>query len=218
MVKERAMPVKRQKKKQKPTTSRAVKKSSRTEVEPMLPDGDLIPDIGRILRRLRAQHKLTVREAAERSGLSTSFLHAVERGESDISLGRLARLAAIFGYDLGSFLGFTTRLSEPNFVSKTDRHLIDRGRGIHYESLPLPGIEFELEVVDFAPRSSFRTELSHEGIDVIYVVQGNLVLVFGREFPMSAGDCCVYAAGYSHKVRNDTDQSARIIAFTSGRM
>jgi transcriptional regulator with XRE-family HTH domain len=168
---------------------------------------------------LRAQHKLTVREAAERSGLSTSFLHAVERGESDISLTRLARLAAIFGYDLGSFLGFTTRLSEPNFVGKRDRHLIDRGKGIHYESIPLPGIGFELEVVDFAPRTSFRTELAHEGIDVVYVVQGNVVLFFNdRDFPMSAGDCCVFAAGYAHKLRNDSNENARVVAFTSGRM
>jgi transcriptional regulator with XRE-family HTH domain len=210
------MPVKSEKKK--PATHVA-KKTARAEVEPKIADDNLIPDVGLILRRLRAQHKLTVREAAERSGLSTSFLHAVERGESDISLTRLARLAAIFGYDLGSFLGFTTRLSEPNFVGKSDRRSIDRGRGIHYESIPLPGLGFELEVVDFAPRTRFRTDLAHEGIDVVYVIEGTVVLSFnGRDFRMSAGECCVFAAGYAHKLRNDSDEAARVVAFTSGRM
>lgn len=182
-------------------------------------DENLIPNVGQILRRLRRQHKLSVRQVAERSHLSHSFLHAVERGESDISLGRLARLARVFGYDIGSFLGFTTRLSKPNFIAKNDRSLIDRGRGVRYESLRLPGIEFELEAVEFAPHCGFRNELSHEGIDVVYCTHGNLVLVFnGDDYPMKAGDCCAFSAAYPHKVRNDSTKTGAIIAFTSGRM
>jgi transcriptional regulator with XRE-family HTH domain len=182
-------------------------------------DANLIPNVGQILRRLRRQHKLSVRQVAERSNLSHSFLHAVERGESDISLGRLARLARVFGYDIGSFLGFTTRLSQPNFVGKNDRSLINRGQGVRYESLRLPGIEFELEAVEFAPRSSFRNELSHEGIDVVYCTHGKLVVVFnGNDYPMEAGDCCVFSAAYPHKLRNDSNKAAAVISFTSGRM
>lgn len=183
------------------------------------PDTNLIPNIGQILRRLRAQHGLSVKEVAERSGLSHSFLHAVERGESDIALGRLARLAHVFGYDIGSFLGFTSRLSQPNFVGKEQRALINRGKGVRYESLRLPGIEFELESVELAPHSAFRNELSHEGIDVVYCMRGNAVLVFnGTDYPMSEGDCCVFSAGYPHKVRNDSNKSAALLSFTSGRM
>jgi transcriptional regulator with XRE-family HTH domain len=183
------------------------------------PDANLIPNVGQILRRLRAQHRLSVREVAQRSGLSHSFLHAVERGESDISLGRLARLAHVFGYDIGSFLGFTSRLSEPNFVGKDQRALINRGKGVRYESLRLPGIEFELESVELSPRSGFRNELSHEGIDVVYCTRGNVVLVFnGTDYPMSEGECCVFSAGYPHKVRNDSNKSAALLSFTSGRM
>jgi transcriptional regulator with XRE-family HTH domain len=183
------------------------------------PDAKLIPNVGQILRRLRAQHGLSVREVAERSGLSHSFLHAVERGESDISLGRLARLARVFGYDIGSFLGFTSRLSQPHFVSKEQRALINRGKGVRYESLRLPGIEFELESVELAPRSGFRNALSHEGIDVVFCTRGSVVLVFnGTDYPMTEGDCCVFSAGYPHKVRNDSAKSAAVVSFTSGRM
>jgi transcriptional regulator with XRE-family HTH domain len=182
-------------------------------------DANLIPNVGQILHRLRRQHKLTVREVAERSGLSYSFLHAIERGESDISLGRLARLAEVFGYDIGSFLGFTTRLSRPNFIGKDSRTLINRGKGVRYESLRLPGIEFELEVVEMAPRSAFRNEMSHEGIDVVYCTRGNVVLSFnGTDYPMKEGDCCVFSAGYPHRIRNDSAKSAALISFTSGRM
>jgi transcriptional regulator with XRE-family HTH domain len=182
-------------------------------------DQNLIPNVGQILRRFRKQHKLSIRQVAERSELSQSFLHAVEHGESDISLGRLVRLARVFGYDIGSFLGFTTRLSKPNFIGRHDRSLVDRGKGVRYESLRLPGIEFELETVEFAPRSAFRNELSHEGIDVIYCTRGELVLVFnGTDYAMGAGDCCVFSAAYPHKIRNDSKETSALIGFTSGRM
>lgn len=181
-------------------------------------DENLMPNIGQVLRRLRRQHRLSIRQVAERADLSLSFLQAVEQSKSDISLGRLARLARVFGYDIGSFLGLTTRLAKPNFVGTDNRSLINRGRGVRYESHRLPGTEFELEVVEFAPRSSFRDELSHEGIEVIYCTHGKLVLVFnGDDYPLEAGECCVFPAAYPHKVRNDSNRIGAIIALASGQ-
>lgn len=178
-----------------------------------------LPDVGRILQRLREQRGVTVRELAEKSELSESFIRAVERGESDISLGRVARLARFFEYDLGSFLGFTSKLSHPKFVGKEGRAAINRGRGITYEALHLPGIDLDLVLVELAPNSKFKNELSHEGIDVVYVTQGDVVLVVdGIDYPMTEKECCVFSAGYRHRVRNDSRKPASIISITTGRM
>ncbi|HLI95153.1 MAG TPA: cupin domain-containing protein [Candidatus Baltobacteraceae bacterium] len=178
-----------------------------------------IPDVGRILQRLREQHNVTVRELSEKSDLSESFIRAVERGESDISLGRVARLARFFEYDLGSFLGFTSQLSHPKFVGKESRAIINRGRGIKYEALHLPGIDLDLVIVDMAPHSKFKDERSHEGIDVVYVTQGDVVVVVdGVDYPMREKECCVFSAGYRHRVRNDSAHPASLISITTGRM
>jgi transcriptional regulator with XRE-family HTH domain len=178
-----------------------------------------VPDVGKILQRLREQRNVTVRELAEKSDLSESFIRAVERGESDISLGRLARLARFFEYDLGSFLGFTSQLSRPNFVGKESRAVINRGRGIKYEALHLPGIDLDLVVVDLAPHAKFKDERIHEGIDVVYVTRGEVVLVVdGTDYPMSEKECCVFSAGYRHRVRNDSGRPASIVSITTGRM
>lgn len=178
-----------------------------------------VPDVGKILQRLREQRNVTVRELAEKSDLSESFIRAVERGESDISLGRLARLARFFEYDLGSFLGFTAQLSRPNFVTKESRAAINRGRGIKYEALHLPGIDLDLVVVDLAPHSKFKDERSHEGIDVVYVTRGEIVLIVdGTDYPMGEKECCVFSAGYRHRIRNDSARPASIVSITTGRM
>ncbi len=199
---------------------RPARKRATNEIEDNRPPSDgSVPDVGKILQRLREQRNVTVRELAEKSGLSQSFIRAVERGESDISLGRLARLASFFQYDLGSFLGFTSGLSRPTFVGKESRATINRGRGVKYEALHLPGIDLDLVVVEIAPHSKFKDELSHEGIDVVYVTKGDAVLVVdGVDYPMSEDECCVFSAGYRHRLRNDSSKPASIISITTGRM
>jgi transcriptional regulator with XRE-family HTH domain len=190
------------------------KKRAEPEVDP-----PLVPDVGRILERLRLQRGMTVRELAEASGLSASFIRAVERGDSDISLGRLARLANVFHYDLGSFLGFTTRLSRPSFVTGDDRKRQNRGKGVNYEVLHIPALDLDVVNIELAAGSAFKDELAHEGIDVVYVTEGELVLIVNDiEYPMSAGECCVFSAGFAHKVRNDSKRPGKAISITTGRM
>ncbi len=177
------------------------------------------PDIGRILKRMRTQRKLSIRDVANGSGLSASFLSAVERGESDVSIGRLARIAEFFDQDLGSMLGYSTRLSRPSFVTKSDRMMMNRGRGVRYELLRLPGLNLEVAVMTFEPRSSCRDELTHEGVDTLYVTSGEIVLrVNDVDYPMHTGDCAVYSAAYAHTFRNDSPRAASAIGLTTARM
>jgi transcriptional regulator with XRE-family HTH domain len=183
-------------------------------------DGALLaPDVGKILERVRTQRGMTVRELADKSGLSVSFIRAVERGDSDIAIGRLAKLAHVFHYDLGSFLGFTSQLTRPTFVGGSDRKRVNRGKGVSYEVLHLPALDLDLVDVRLAPGAAFKTELSHEGIDVVYVTSGQLVLVVNHvDYPMAAGECCLFAAGFPHTLRNDSRTSACAISITTGRM
>jgi transcriptional regulator with XRE-family HTH domain len=183
------------------------------------PKVSALPDVGSILKRLRDRNGVTVHDLAKASGLSASFIRAVERGDSDISLGRLARLAQFFEYDLGSFLGYSAQLSRPNFVMQETRKKVNRGRGVDYEALHLPGIDLDLIMVKMAAQTKFKNELTHEGIDVLYVIEGDIVLVVdGTDYPMTTGDCCVFSAAYPHSLRNDSGRGANVISLTTGRM
>jgi len=177
------------------------------------------PNVSQILKRMRLGRKLSIRDVAEGSGLSASFLSAVERGESDVSIGRLARIAEFFDQDLGSMLGYSTRLSRPSFVGKSDRVFMNRGRGVRYELLRLPGLNLELAVIVFDPRSAFRDELTHEGIDTLYVTSGELILrVNETDYHMHAGECAVYSAGFAHTMRNDSLRMATAFGVTTAHM
>ena len=53
----------------------------------------LLDTLGQAVRRLRAEHGLTLKELAARAGLSTRFLVQVEAGEGNISVRNLGLLA-----------------------------------------------------------------------------------------------------------------------------
>lgn len=177
------------------------------------------PDVGGILRHLRRRHSLSLHDVALRSGLSQSFLSALERNTTDIALGRLAKLAAVFDCDIAEFLGFSARFSSPYFLTELDRFEVDRGEGVQYRALRVPGVDFEIDVMDFAPGAAFANALAHEGVDVVLVTSGAVVLtVGGVEYHMRAGDCATYSAGYEHHIRNAGAESACVIGLTTGRM
>src|SRR5512142_1566096 len=144
-------------------------------------DGDALasfergfPPPGEVLRRLRAQRGWSLRDVAQRAGLSQSFLGAVERGESDIALERLARLASVFDHDVGSFLGYSSRKAQPRFLADDQRVRVDRGDGVDYEVIRVPGLGFEIVRVRLAPKATFAHEFAHEGVDVTLVTAGTV--------------------------------------------
>lgn len=171
-----------------------------------------IPNVGEIIQRLRVGRGMSLQDTANVTGLSPSFLSAVERGKSDIALKRLARLAHAFGHDVGSLLGYTARRAKPLFLGNSQRVRINRGKGIDYEVIRLPGIDFELIAASFAPGAAFHDELSHEGVDIAYVTSGELTLIYnGADYPIPEGMCALYSGGYAHSFRNDTKKPASML-------
>jgi transcriptional regulator with XRE-family HTH domain len=180
-------------------------------------DGRGVPKVGHVLRGLRQRNGMSLKEVADGSGLSVSFLSAVERDQSDISLGRLNRLAQFFNHDIGSLLGYTGRRSTPQFVSDRDRLVVDRGEGVDYRVFRLPGLDFELITATFGPHTEFRDAITHEGLDIVYVLTGQVVLEYnGEDYPMHAGDCTMYSGAYPHRFRNVTGRSASWLSIVTG--
>jgi transcriptional regulator with XRE-family HTH domain len=61
-------------------------------------------DLGRRLKELRSRRGATLSEMADETGISRSFLHMVESGDSDISVGRLVAISNYFGTSVAELL------------------------------------------------------------------------------------------------------------------
>lgn len=172
------------------------------------------PDVGAVIRRLRRQRGISVRGLAAAAGVSASFLGAVERGDSDIALGRLAHIAEALDHDVASLLGYSLRQATPRLVAPARQGA--RGAGVEFSAFRIPGSHLELLVASFAPSSSFDDSITHAGIDVAYVAQGELVLeVAGIGYPLREGQCVVWPSSHPHTMRNESDAPAIVVGFAT---
>jgi transcriptional regulator with XRE-family HTH domain len=177
---------------------------------------DGTPKVGETLRRLRLEREMSLRDVADASGISVSFLGSVERGESDIAVGRLAQIADVFDLDVASLLGYTLRQTRPRTLTADDRIAVPRGRGVDFLAMRIPGTTLEFMSATLAPRSKFEDVATHAGIDVLFVVEGSVVLVFdGHDYPLGERDCVVWPSSHPHSIRNPAEVPARIVGFTT---
>ena len=65
---------------------------------------EVIRRVGARVRQARADRRLTMREVAERTGLSLRFLSQLEAGEANIAIGRLAAVATALGVPLADLV------------------------------------------------------------------------------------------------------------------
>jgi transcriptional regulator with XRE-family HTH domain len=177
------------------------------------------PNVGEILKRFRLRRGESLRDVAHGTGLSPSFLSVLERGESDITLGRLAAIAEHFGHDIGSLLGYSARGARPHVIRRDDRIAVDRGPGVDYHVLRIPSAELELVIATFDPHAGFHDELSHEGIDIVLILQGRVVVTINAaDYTLEEGEAAVWSGGYRHRVRNDEDEKALLVGIVTERV
>src|SRR5690349_8704043 len=107
--------------------------------------------VGPRVKALREAMDLSLRDLAERSGVSAPMLSQVERGETSPTLAVASRIAAGLELRLSQLL----RLDEDGSVTvvRADERRFGGGKGHRFEILtpPLPGLRAELSRHVLAP-------------------------------------------------------------------
>jgi transcriptional regulator with XRE-family HTH domain len=174
--------------------------------------------IGPRIRALRAHMDLSLRDLAERSGVSAPMLSQVERGETSPTLQIAARIAA--GLDLR--LSQLLRLDESSSVSITRARERRQGgaAGHAYEVLtaPEPGQRAELSRHVLAPGAATGGPGDppiHEpgSREIAFIHEGEVVLdIEGERHALSEGDCVTFDADLPHHFENPGAREAVLIA------
>ena len=177
--------------------------------------------IGPRVKALREAMDLSLRDLAERSGVSAPMLSQVERGETSPTLQVAARIAA--GLDLR--LSQLLRLDEDGIVTVVRREERRRGGadGHGYEILtpPLPGQRAEVSRHTLAPGASTGgpgdPPMHEPGSRETAVVQaGEVALhVDGARHELRTGDAVTFDADLPHHFENHGKEEAALLAVVS---
>jgi transcriptional regulator with XRE-family HTH domain len=176
--------------------------------------------LGTRVRALREAEGLSLRDLAERSGVSAPMLSQVERGETSPTVAVAERIAAGLELRLSQLL----RLDEDGAVVVVRRDERRKGpggrRGHRYELLtpPLPGLRAEVSRHELAPGA--RTGGAgdppmHEpgSRETAVVDQGTVALVCdGERHELREGDCVTFDADLHHHFENPGPGPAALLA------
>ena len=168
--------------------------------------------IGGKIKSIRESRNLTIDEVVERSGVNRE---QIERIENDIELPSLApliKIARVLGVRLGTFLDDQTELGpvvsrakdckERNAIQFTNESKVAR-KHMEYHSLSQDkaGRHMEPFLIDIEPGQTDFTLSSHEGEEFIYVLEGAIEVVYGKEkHHLEAGDSIYYDSIVVHHV------------------
>lgn len=161
--------------------------------------------LGATLRAIRTSRRLSLASVAEATDISPSFLSLVELGKSDITIGRLTRLAEFYKISFTDLLG-EADTTDAEIVRTHERQLIHS---------PAEGIDVYLLTSDtrrtmmamllvFEPSAALAEYGRHEGEEFVHVIEGSLVLeIDGADVrTLTTGDSAYYSAERPHLFRN----------------
>jgi len=174
--------------------------------------------LGARVRALREAMDLSLRDLAERSGVSAPMLSQVERGETSPTLAVAARIAAGLELTLSQLLRLD---EEPHLVITRRGQGRRRRRGGHrLEELtpPLPGQRAEVSLHRLEPGAATGGPGDppiHEpgSRETVYVQSGSAVLVIdGADHELRGGDSVTFDADLPHRLENRGDRPAEFLA------
>ena len=174
--------------------------------------------VGARVKSLREAMDLSLRDLAQRSGVSAPMLSQVERGDTSPTLAVAQKIAAGLDLTLSQLL----RLDE-------DRHVVivragegrtRRRRGHRVEELtpPLPGQRADVSAHTLAPGAATGgpddPPLHEPGArETAVVLEGDVELfIDGQRHELAEGDSVTFDADLPHHLENNGDTDARLIA------
>jgi transcriptional regulator with XRE-family HTH domain len=170
--------------------------------------------IGARLRRLRAEKGLTLAETAEASGLSASFISALERGNTGVSLAALFRLAEALGTTIPMLRGEDFAPGEKHMTRANERPRFstDDGRLVIEDIVSRPaGMEAQISYI--APGTNSGSAWSHHGQEFLHVLSGELVITLfpDERYVLGRGDTLYFQSHIQHSWSNESQDETMVL-------
>jgi transcriptional regulator with XRE-family HTH domain len=171
-------------------------------------------NIGKRIKSRRTELKLSLRDLAEKTDLTASFLSQLERGVTNSSLKSLQRIADALGIPLLYFLSDNSKRSPVVRAESRSRLDLD-DRMVSYELLS-PDLTGKLEALMRQLKPGYETiarPLSVETEQLIFVLAGSLIVFLkDKEYTLNVGDSIYFNGQDLVKLKCGGEDEARWVS------
>ncbi len=182
--------------------------------------------IGRELRALRHQRRMTVADLGAATGLSLGMLSKIENGQTSPSLKTLQTLAEAMAVPVTLFFRRYEERRGASFVPAGTGLEIERAgtrAGHHYNLLGhVPenssGVTVEPYMITLNTESDVFPSFQHDGMEFLYMLEGEVSYRHGTEiYRMTPGDSLLFDADAPHGPEALTRLPARYLSIITYR-
>ncbi len=187
--------------------------------QPPTPKGnprELVYPIGRKLRQLRKERKITLAEVATATSISPSFLSCLERGQVYASVATLQKLSVFYKTSVLSLFDSGTAPANnkiTKLVRPHQRKIMSSEPGIEIELLAFGEVAMETCIFNLAPGTSSGGSYHHEGEEFIYMLSGvcDIWLDEVEHHLLREGDCLYFSSMQTHRWSNPGQVEAKLL-------
>lgn len=170
--------------------------------------------VGGQLRLLRRARRQTLRDIAERAGVSESFLSQLERGRTGASIASLQSISRALGVEVSDLFAGGAE-ARPSVLRGEDRAYVRWGTlGRKALLTPKPFEALEVVAARFEPGGSTGAEQYAHGDseELLLVVEGTVEFSLGPDtMHLRTGDCARYRSSTPHRLTNVGDETAEVL-------
>ena len=160
--------------------------------------------IGRRIRQLRLERRMTQEVLAKAAGLTKGYLSKIENSSSSPPVSTLIELATALGVGIDSIFSQSGKPASFTIQRKADRQGVARqgsAFGYGYEPLALrfPSRRMDPYVMTVPPGAGRSAEFSHAGEEALFLLKGRVHFWFGEKTViLEEGDCIYFNSSIPH--------------------
>ena len=179
-----------------------------------------LKQIGERLRGLRDVLDIPVSEMAETIGIAAEKYEMIERGEADITISNLMKIAKKYGVSADALMFAEEPHMRNYFVTRKGQGLsVERTKAYKYQSLVSGFVDHRADVfiVTVEPKPGARTiyKNSHPGQEFNLVLEGAMELyIGGKTIVLEEGDSIYFDSSKPHGMLAIGQKAVKFLAFT----
>jgi transcriptional regulator with XRE-family HTH domain len=175
--------------------------------------------VGQLLRQLREERGISIRQLGRLSGLSANALSMIERGLTSPSVSTLYRLTDALNVPITALFRQNQAQEAIVFRSVTERTRVPFPLGV-WEGLGGEAFTGRMQPFMLTLESgaeSGQDKIVHTGSEFVVCLRGKLEYeVEGKQYLLDAGDSLLFAARLTHRWRNPGNTVTNAIIVLSG--
>lgn len=181
---------------------------------------EALKQIGERLRGLRDALDLTMQDVADTIGISVEKYEKVEKGEVDITISNLMKIAKKYGVSPDALMfAEEPHMRTYSVVRKGQGLSVERTKAYKYQSLAsgFVGRKAEVFIVTVEPKPNARTiyKNTHAGQEFNLILEGAMELYLGgKTIVLEEGDSIYFDSTKPHGMRAIGDKAVKMLAFT----